>query len=162
MLTRSTISLALLPAGAAIRGPCDLVSRTAASELLGQQVATATPSGPEPDEDSGGMRSICVYQSATRMLILVRIVFANAHAAREATTRELVSERFSDGDDDFTIKEEAGVGDAAFWAYSPSAAEFVVVKGVTVLALTLGGMPKEPSAYQAQLRAVTVKAATIP
>lgn len=156
MLAALALSLFLHPSGAAIPGPCDLLTRAAASELLGQQVTTPTPSGPEPDEDTGGIRTVCVYQAGTRMLILIRLVFASAPAALEATTRELVGERFSDGEDDFTIAEVPGLGDRAFWAYRPRAAEFIVVKGATVLGLSLGGMPKEPSMYQAQLRAAAV------
>ena len=160
MLATLATSLALLTAGAEPPGPCDLLSAAAASELLGQPVTTPTPSGPEPDEDTGGTRTVCVYQAGTRMLILVRVAYASAPAARDATTQELVGERFGEGEDDFTVKEESGLGDRAFWALSPRAAEYVVVKGPTVLGLLLGGMPKEPSTYQAQLRAATAKAMT--
>jgi hypothetical protein len=90
------------------------------------------------------------------MLILIRVDFASAPAALAATTRELVGERFSEGEDDFTVAEVPGLGDRAYWAYRPGAAELIVVKGATVLGLTLGGMPKEPSTYQAQLRAAAV------
>lgn len=160
MLATLALSLALLPRGAAIPGPCDLLTPAAASELLGQQVTAPAPSGPEPDEETGGIRTICVYQAGTRMLILFRVAFASAPAALEATTRELVGERFSDGEDDFTVTEQPGLGDRAFWAYRPGAAELIVVKGATVLGLALGGMPKEPSMYQAQLKAAAVTAMT--
>jgi hypothetical protein len=159
MIDTLALSLAFLTSGVGTPGPCDLLTRDAAGGLLGQQVTTPTPSGPEPDEDSGGTRTVCVYQAGTRMLIVTRVAFASAPAARDATTRELVGERYSEGEDDFVIKEEPGLGDKAFWAYSQKAAEFIVVKGATVLALALGGMPKEPSTYQAQLRAATVMAA---
>ncbi len=155
MLAALVLSLFLHPAGVAIPGPCDLLTRATASELLGQQVTTPTPSGPEPDEDTGGSRAVCVYQAGTRMLILIRVDFASAPAALKATTRELVGERFSEGED-FTVAEVPGLGDRAFWAYRPGAAELIVVKGATVLGLSLGGMPKEPSMYQAQLRAAAV------
>lgn len=160
MVATLVFSLAFLASGSAPSGPCDLLTREAASELLGQQVATPTPSGPEPDEDSGGTRTTCVYQAGTRMLILVRVAFPNAAGAREATTRELVGERYGEGEDDFTLAEEPGLGDRAFWAFNPRAAEFIVVKGATVLALIVGGMPKEPSTYRSQLRAATVSATT--
>lgn len=64
------------------------------------------------------------------MLIVTRVVFANATAAREATTKELVGERL--GDEDVTVKEEPGLGDTAYWASSPTAAEYIVVKGPAV------------------------------
>lgn len=155
MLATLAIS-ALLTSGAGVPGPCDLLTREAAEGLLGQKVAAPEPSGPEPDEDSGGTRSVCVYQAGTRMLIVIRVAFASAAAAREATTRELVTEHYGEGEKDFTITEAPGLGDQAFWAYSARAAEFIVVKGASVLGVTLGGMPKTPSTYQAQLRAVTV------
>ena len=158
MLDTLALSLAFVTSGVGAPGPCDLLTREAASELLGQQVTTPTPSGPEPDEDTGGTRTVCVYQAGTRMLVLLRVAFASAPAAREATTQELVGERYGDDANDFTIKEEPGLGDKAFWTYSPKVTEFIVVKGATVLGLTLGGMPKEPSTYKAQLRAATVMA----
>ena len=94
------------------------------------------------------------------MLILVRIAYASPAAAREATTRELVEERYGEGEDDFTITEEPGLGDKAYWAHNPRAAEFIVVKGANVLGLILGGMPKEPTTYRAQLRGATAMATT--
>jgi hypothetical protein len=90
------------------------------------------------------------------MLIVTRVVFASATAAREATTEELVGERL--GAENVTVKEEPGLGDKAYWAQSPTGAEYIVLKGPTVLGLALGGMPKEPSAYRAQLRAATAAA----
>lgn len=160
MLATLALSLALVVSEVESLGPCDLLNREAASELLGQQVATPAPSGPEPDEDTGGTRTTCVYQAGTRMLILVRVAYASAAAAREATTQELVEERYGEGEDDFRVTEEPGLGDKAYWAYNPRAAEFIVIKGPTVLALILGGMPKEPSTYRAQLRGATAMATT--
>lgn len=156
MLAIVGLSLAVVMNSTPAPGPCDLLTREAASQLLGQ-AATMTPSGPEPDEETGGTRTVCVYQAGERMLIVSRIVFASAAAAREATTRELVGERL--GEEDATIAEESGIGDQVFWAYTPIAAEYVVLKGSSVLGLALGGMPKAPSAYQAQLRAAAVSAA---
>jgi len=160
MLATLALSLALVTSGVEPPGPCDLLTREAASGLLGQQAATPAPSGPEPDEDTGGTRTTCVYQAGTRMLILVRIAYASPAAAREATTRELVEERYGEGEDDFTITEEPGLGDKAYWAHNPRAAEFIVVKGANVLGLILGGMPKEPTTYRAQLRGATAMATT--
>lgn len=137
-------------------GPCDLLSRDAAAQVLGQPATTATPSGPEEDEETGGSRTICVYQVGERMLIVTRVIFASAAEAREATTQELVGERL--GGDDVTVKEEAGLGDRAFWAHTAKSAEYIVLKGASALGVTLGGMPKPPASYQAQLRAATAAA----
>jgi hypothetical protein len=90
------------------------------------------------------------------MLIVTRVAFASAAAAKDATTQELVGERL--GDEDVTVTEEPGLGDKAFWAVTPRSAEYIVLKGATALGLALGGMPKAASAYQAQLRAATVTA----
>jgi hypothetical protein len=156
MLATFGLSLALLTSGVQPPGPCDLLTREAAGQLLGQQVTTMTPSGPEPDEDTGGTRTVCLYQAGTRMLVLIRVAFANPAAARQATTKELVTERLEE--DGYTITEEPTLGDMAFWAHSPRGAQYIVVKGAAVLGLALGGMPREPSTYRAQLRAVTVAA----
>ena len=156
MLAPVGLSLVLLTAGVDSPGPCDLLSRDAAGQVLGQPAATITPSGPEPDEDTGGTRTVCVYQAGERMLIVTRVAFASAAAAKDATTQELVGERL--GDEDVTVTEEPGLGDKAFWAVTPRSAEYIVLKGATALGLALGGMPKAASAYQAQLRAATVTA----
>lgn len=158
MLTTIALS-ALLTSSVGVPGPCDLLTREAAEGLLGQKVTAPQPSGPELDEDSGGMRSVCVYQAGTRMLFVIRVAFASPAAARAATTRELVTEHYGEGEKDFTITEAPGLGDQAFWAYTDRGAEFIVVKGASVLGVTLGGMPKAPSTYQAQLRALTVTVA---
>ncbi|HEY7683558.1 MAG TPA: hypothetical protein VH879_13015 [Gemmatimonadales bacterium] len=157
MLVILGLSLVLSAPDAATAGPCDLLDRATAGQLLGQAVAAGTPSGPEPDEDSGGTRRNCVYQAGKSLLVLTQVTFASAAAAREATTRELVGERL--GEEDFTVKEESGLGDKAYWAYSEIAAQYIVVKGPNVLGLALGGTGQAPSSYQASLRAAAAKAA---
>ena len=157
MLVMLGLSLVVSASEVGAAGPCDLLDRATAGQLLGQAVAAGTPSGPEPDEDSGGTRRNCVYQTGKSMLVLTHVTFANAAAAREATTRELVGERL--GEEDATVKEESGIGDKAYWAYSDIAAQYIVVKGAVVLGLALGGTGQAPSSYQASLRAAAAKAA---
>jgi hypothetical protein len=143
-----------LPASFARSGPCDLLDRATASQLLGKPVASMEPSAPEPDEDSGGMRSVCVYQAGTSMLMVIQETFKTAEAARDLTTQELVGERYG-GNEAVTVEEASGLGDRAFWIHSPTAAEYVVLKGAKVLALLLGGTTRAPNSYQESLRAVT-------
>jgi hypothetical protein len=89
-------------------------------------------------------------------LIVSQVTYANAAAARKATTKELVAGRLEDGT---TLAEESGVGDKAFWAYTGRAAEYVVLKGSSVLGLGLGGrLPKPPESYHAALRAAAASA----
>jgi hypothetical protein len=154
MLSLLGFSLAFAAAGVSAPGPCDLVSKDAASALLEAPVTKMEPGGPERDEDTGGMRTLCAYMAGTRMLIVVREVFASGAAAQAATTKELVNDRLED--EKSTVTEVSGLGDKAYWATTPHAAEWVVVKGSSVVGVTLGGMPKPAPTYQAQLRTVTV------
>jgi len=63
-------------------------------------------------------------------------------------------------DDVTEFKEVTGIGDRAFWAYTETGAEFVVMKGATVLGVSLGGkLPKPPASYEAALRAAASAAA---
>ena len=71
------LGFSLAFAGIAAPGPCDLVSKDAASALLEAPVTKMEPGGPERDEDTGGMRTLCAYMAGTRMLIVVREVFAS-------------------------------------------------------------------------------------
>ena len=156
MLGLLGFTLAFAVPGAAAPGPCDLLTRDVASTILEAPVTKMEPGGPERDEDTGGMRTLCAYMAGTRMLIVVREVFASAATAKAATTKELVGERLED--ENSTVTEVPGLGDKAYWATTPHAAEWVVIKGSSVLGVTLGGMPKAPATYQAQLRGVTVAA----
>jgi hypothetical protein len=159
MLAMVGLSLALGTSAGGAAGPCDLVSKAAAAQLLGQPVASMAPSGPEPDEDSGGTRTVCVYQAGNRMLIITRVAFGSAAAAREATTKELVGERLGE-EEGATVTEEPGLGDKAYWATTKNGVEYIIVKGAAVLGAALGGMPQPPATYQAQLRTVAVGAAS--
>jgi hypothetical protein len=152
MLTTLSLTLALaFTRTTEPPGPCDLLSREEASQVLGQPVPAGTPSGPEPDEDTGGTRTVCVYQVGTRMLIVIRVAFATAADAREASSEEAVTDRLSE--ESFTVTDEPGLADKAYWAQSEGAAEIMALKGNSVLAVILGGMPQKPSTYHAQLRA---------
>ena len=89
MLATIAYSLTLAAIGTTPAGPCDLLDRSAAGALLGAPVSKMEPSGPEPDEETGATRTICAYQAGQRMLIVVRLDFPNAGAAREATAAEM-------------------------------------------------------------------------
>jgi len=157
MLTILAYSLALAAIGTSRAGPCDLLDRSAASALLGAPVSKMDPSGPEPDEETGATRTTCAYQGAQRLLVVIRLDFPNATAAREATTAQLQPDQLSETD--ATAKEVSGLGDKAYLVNTPKAVQYVVVKGPTVLSLMLGGMPNPPPTYESQLRAATAAAA---
>jgi len=72
MISSVAFSLAFAAVTAAA-GPCDLLDRAAAGALLGAPVTKMEPSGPEPDEDSGGSRTTCTYQAGQAMLIVIRL-----------------------------------------------------------------------------------------
>ncbi len=156
MLIPMSLAIGLLVAGQAATGPCDLLSPAAASQLLGRPVSAGTPSGPEPDEDTDGTRTVCVYQAGGRMVIVIRVVFATAARAREASTEQAVKDRLSE--ESFTVTPEPGLGDQAFWAQSEGAAEIVARKGTSIVAVLLGGMPQPPASYHPQLRATLTTA----
>ena len=135
---------------AVLAGPCDLLDRAAAAQLLGAPVTTMEPSGPEPDEDTGATRTTCMYQAGKGMLVVIRLEFPDAAAAREVTSAELAPEKLAE--EKATVKPESGIGDKAYLMYNPRAVEYVVVKGATVLTLALGGVPNPLPSYEAQLR----------
>jgi len=154
MITLAALALAALTG---IAGPCDLLDRAAAGALLGTAVTRADPSGPEPDEDSGATRTTCAYTAGQRMLLVIRLDFPNATAAREMAASQLQEERVtSEGG---TVKPEPGAGDKAYLVQTPKALEYVIVKGPTVLTLALGGMPGSLDTYEASLRTSAVAAA---
>jgi len=149
--------VALSLAFAASAGPCDLLDRAAAAQLLGAPVTSMDPSGPEPDEDTGASRTTCTYMAGQAMLIVIRLDFPNAAAARDVTAAELEPEKLAE--QQATAKPESGVGDKAYLIYNPRAAEYVVVKGASVLTLALGGTKNPLPSYEAQLRSSATAAA---
>jgi len=158
MLPVAAYSLVLAVMGTTGVGPCDLVDRAAATQLLGVPPASVTPSGPEPDEDTGGTRTTCVYMAGQRMLVVIRVAYASAAAAREATTQEMQAEKLAE--DDATAKEVSGPGDKAFLVHTKYGVQYVVLKGSSVISLALGGMPNPLPTYEAQLRTAAGAAAT--
>ena len=139
-------------------GPCDLLDRATVSSILGKPVTDVKATGPERDADIGGTLAFCTYRAGAAALVVSQITFASADVARKSTTKELVDSRM---DDDVTeFKEVTGIGDRAFWAYTETGAEFVVLKGAIVLGVSLGGsLPKPPASYEATLRAAASAAA---
>ena len=146
------ISTVLVATALAVAGPCDLLDRATASSLLGAPVKDVDASPPTRDEDTGGTVTVCMYRSDAAALIVSQITFASPAAARQATTKELVEGRMEE--EVTAFKEVPGVGDRAFWAVTEAGAQFVILKGATVLGVALGGMlPKPPASYEAALRA---------
>jgi hypothetical protein len=139
-------------------GPCDLLDRAAVASILGKPVTDVSPSEPTRDDDIGGTVVYCYYRAGEAALIVSQITFANAAAAQKATTKEVVEGRMED--EVTAFKEVSGVGDRAFWASTQTGAQFVIVKGATVLGVALGGsLPKPPASYEAALRAAASAAA---
>ena len=148
--------VALSLAFAASAGPCDLLDRAAAAQLLGAPVTSMDPSGPEPDEDTGASRTTCTYMAGQAMLIVIRLDFPNAAAARDVTAASIEPEKLAE--EKATVKQESGIGDKSYLIYNPRAAEYVVVKGATVLTLALGGTPNPLPSYEGQLRSAAAAA----
>ena len=152
MISTMLMGFVTFLAAASAPGPCDLLDRATVASLLGKPATEVTPSPPTPDEDTGGTVTVCMYRSDAAALIVSQVTFANAAAAQKATTKELVEGRM---DEEVTaFKEVPGLGDRAFWVTTAAGAEFVILKGATVLGVSLGGMlPKPPASYEAALRA---------
>ena len=146
------LSLAVLPLIlTAAAGPCDLLDRAAAAQILGAPVTTMEPSGPEPDEDTGASRTTCMYMAGKGMLMVIRLDFPSAAAARDVIAANLEPDKLAE--DKATAKEESGgPGDKSYVVYNPNAAEYVVLKGATVLTLAVGGVPNPLPSYEPQLR----------
>lgn len=156
MLTLVTWSLVLAAVGATPAGPCDLVDRATAAQILGAPVTKVEPSGPEPDEDSGATRTACTYYADKGLFIVLRLDFPNATAARDMAAAELSPEKLSA--EKSTVKSETAIGDKSYVVYAPQAIQYVVVKGPTVLTLILGGVPNPLTTYESQLRAAAAAA----
>ncbi len=156
MLATIAWSLALAVLDPAGLGPCDLLDRSAAGALLGTPVTKMDPSGPEPDEETGATRTMCAYMAEQRMVVVIRLDYPSASAAREATAAQLEPEKLSE--ENATAKEVSGLGDKAYLVSTPRAIQYIVVKGSTVLSLLLGGVPNPLPTYEAQLRTDTAAA----
>jgi hypothetical protein len=155
MLALIALAFAFLPASGSGAAPCDLLSRADAAKVLGAPVTSADPSGPELDDESGAMRTACVYQAAGgRMLVVLRLMYKDAKTALDSTAAEAMSERIAE--EKVKIEEDRGIGDRAYWMTSEIMAQYVVLKGATVTGIMLGGTPKPPTEYRAELRAAAV------
>ena len=143
-------------------GPCDYLDKATVTGLLGGAPVATMPMGPTPDEDTDGTATYCTIRGPRSAVIVSQVAFKDADAARKATTKELVAGRLEDEVQELT--EEKGLGDTAFWAYTAQGAQFVVLKGANVLAVSLGGgLPNPPKSYHDALRdAATSVAAKLP
>jgi hypothetical protein len=150
MLTLVTWSLVLAAVGATPAGPCDLVDRATATQILGAPVTKVEPSGPEPDEDTGATRTTCTYYAGQSLFVVLRLDFPSAAAARDMVATELDPGKLTA--EKSTVKEESGIGDKDYVVNAPRAIQYVVVKGPTVLTLILGGTSDPLPAHESQLR----------
>ena len=158
MISTVLLGFAVVASAPRAPGPCDLLDKATVSSILGRPVTDVSHTGPARDEDIGGTLSFCTYRAGAAALIVSQITFANAAAAQKATTKELVEGRMED--EVTAFKDVPGVGDRAFWAATETGAEFVILKGATVLGVSLGGkLPRPPASYEAALRAAATAAA---
>ena len=145
MLSFLAVSLVL-----SASGPCDLLDRATAAQIIGAPVTRMDPSGPEPDEDNGASRTTCAYMAGQAMLLVIRLDFPSAAAANETLSTQLDPAKLEE--EQTTVKSESGPGDKAWVVYNPRAVEYVVLKGPTVLTLALGGVPNPLPTYEDALR----------
>lgn len=149
---RLSLSLAFMA------GPCDLISKAAASALIGEPVIAADPSDPEEDEDTGGKVSHCAFRGKSMMLIVSQITFSDVAAARKAITNESIKARLEG--EVTELVEESGLGDKSWWSYNSRSAQYLVLKGSSAVSVMMGGKPGEdPKMLRAKLRAAVASAA---
>ena len=159
MLALIGLAFAFLTTSVSAAAPCDLLSRADAAKVLGAPVTSADPSGPELDDESGAMRTTCVYQAAGgRMLVVLRLTYKDAKTARDSTAIEVVRERIAEQKEKLEV--DSGIGERVFWITSDFMAQYVVVKGATVTGVILGGTPKPPAESRAALRAAAIEVTT--
>ena len=152
------LSLVLLASNPSLAGPCDLLDRAAAGTLAGAPVSPGMPEPPEPDDETNGILSYCMYRAPKASVIVSLVAFPNAGDAKKATTKELVAGRLEGEQKE--LKEETGLGEKSFWAYTEEGAQYVVLKGANVIAVSMGGgLPKPPASYHDALRAAAASAA---
>jgi hypothetical protein len=133
------------------KNACSLVTKAEASSVLGKPISAATAAPPAPDEDSKGILSYCTYRAEGAAVVVSLVTFPSASAAERAVTKEFIRERLEG--DTATIETETGLGDRAFWAYTESGAEYVVVRGSSVVGVIVGGRGLKPAAgYKSELR----------
>jgi hypothetical protein len=156
MLVALALAVALAPPVPRATGPCDLLDPATVTALLGTP-AKGMSAGPEPDEDTDGQLSYCSYREGRLGLIVSQVEFKTAAAARKATTEQLVRGRLDD--EVIELKEQPGVGDKAYWAYTERGGSYTVLTGANVVSVALGGgLPKPPKTYQDALRAAATAA----
>ena len=140
-------------------GPCDILSKATVTALLGQPAPAGTASGPEKDEDTGGMASHCFYQVGSSAVIVSQVVFTSAAEAKKATTAELIKAQMDDTE--AKVTQENGVGDTGYWATTEKAAFYAVLKGPRITGVGIGGnLPKAKATYHDALREAALAAAS--
>lgn len=149
--------LGLVTALAATPGPCDLVDRAVAARLLGHPITATSPVAGQRDEETGGTLSYCTYEGGLAGLVVSVVQLGDSAKARRVTTRRLVARRLDEAR--ATVEEESGLGDRAFWAYTPEGAEWVVLKGSVLVGVALGGrLGRPPRSLKSALREATIAA----
>jgi hypothetical protein len=146
--------LAALPSSRPSQDPA-ISSTVPPRQILGAPVTAMEPSGPEPDEDTGPRAPpACTRQEGNADGHSPRFPQRGRGARRCAANLEPAWRKKE------TAKEESGgPGDKSYVVYDPNAAEYVVLKGATVLTLAVGGVPNPLPSYEAQLRSSAAAAA---
>lgn len=121
--------------------PCTLVTVAEATALLGVPVTAGKPTPEEKDDDTSGMVSYCMLQSAGQKAVMVVIVrFASAATALKEVNKGMIESSVSNPDDDndpTKVDPENGIGDRAFFASNKVAASLLVIRGEYALAVGL-------------------------
>jgi hypothetical protein len=150
----SLLVLSVVPAAGAA-DPCALVPQADVARLLGGAILAAHPSGPEIDEDSGGMQSVCAYQVKSAVVMLNWVEFATAAQALAPWQSSLTEAK---DDADTKVSLDTVDPGSAFWATTQGGTAYTMVQGRHVIQAGAGG-PGFQSVPAQSLRLVALEAA---
>ncbi len=139
--------------------PCTVVSRGEAEKLLGVAITAAQPSGPETDEESGGMLSRCMYRTGSTAVFLTYVEFASVNEA-SAWYRATLTEARGDADTTVVLDDKDDV--SAYRAKTRAGAGYTLAEGRHVVAAGTGGPGSEPLSGEPLRRLALAAAKRLP
>jgi hypothetical protein len=132
----------------AVLDVCSLITSTEAEAVLGQPVASIKP-GTDTDSISGETINFCTYLGNGLAVVISTVDTGSENAAKDMLKKQLAQMLADDAST--TSKEEAGLGDQAYWSVTENAASYTVVKDSHVFIVGLGGNIGVPASHKAPL-----------
>jgi len=114
---------------------CAGVDKTQVGALLGGTAPAPKQSGPQKDDDAGGVTTMCLFPAGQKVVMTMRIEFTSAAEAQKKVSADWLKKNVEAA---ATYAEEKGIGDRAFWAVSSEDASFIILKGNKLYVAVLG------------------------